>query len=193
MALTRSSVNLLFLIVVAALGVTAGMTIYSHSERSRIPARTVDRSPLPEKHPPVNNAAQVSDLQQLIAREPSNPDPRTQLGNLFYDSGQYDKAAEYYRQSLELRPRDPNVETDLATCLHYLGQDDKALELLDKVLGYAPNFTQAKFNKGIVLVEGQKDIKRGIAIWEDLLRTDPGYPQKAELQHRINELKASVR
>jgi cytochrome c-type biogenesis protein CcmH/NrfG len=193
MALSKATVNLLFALVVAALGVTVGISIYSHLERNRIPAQAVESSPLPEKHPPVDNSAQISELQQLIAREPSNANPRTQLGNLYYDGGQYDKAAECYQQSLNLRPRDPSVETDLATCFHYLGQDDRALELLDKVLGYAPDFAQAKFNKGIVLVEGKKDIRGGIAAWEDLLRTDPGYTHKAELQQKINELKASLR
>jgi len=64
---------------------------------------------------------------------------------------------------------------------------------LDNVLSYDPGFTQAKYNKGIVLIEGKKDVKGGISVWEDLLRSDPGYRQRAELEQRINQLKASLR
>jgi tetratricopeptide (TPR) repeat protein len=148
---------------------------------------------LPDKQPPVDSAGRIAALEQLIAREPQNADYLAQTANLYYDLRQYDKAADYYQRSLNIRPRDPNVETDLATCFHYLGQDDKALEILNNVLSYNPRFVQAQFNKGIVLVEGKKDIKGGIAVWENLLRSEPAYSQKAELEQRIQQLKASIR
>ena len=184
--------NLLFAAVVAALGLTAA-TIYFNSDRQQHQVQPSAGSELPEKHPPLDLAERIGALQQLSAREPENPDYPAQIGNLYYDSSQYDKAAEYYQRSLDIRPRDPNVETDLATCLHYLGKDDRSLQMLDNVLAYNPGFTQAKFNKGIVLIEGKKDVKGGISVWEDLLRSDPGYAQRAELEQRINQLKASIR
>jgi cytochrome c-type biogenesis protein CcmH/NrfG len=85
------------------------------------------------------------------------------------------------------------LETDLATCFHYLGQEDRALQILDNVLRYSPGFTQAKFNKGIVLIEGKKDVKNGVAVWEDLLRSDPNYSQREQLEQRIRQLKESAR
>jgi tetratricopeptide (TPR) repeat protein len=115
------------------------------------------------------------------------------LANLYYDNGEYEKAAAAYQESLNLHPQDPGVETDLATCYYNLGQEDKALEILDRVLKYRPGFSQAMFNKGIVLISGKKDIKGGIAIWEELLRLDPVFAQKAELEQKIHQLKASVK
>lgn len=193
MAISRFSVNLIFGTMVAALGITAGTAIYVNSKQPEIQERQASDTQLPDKHPPVDSADRIAALEQLIAREPQNAEYPAQTANLYYDLGQYDKAADYYQRSLRIRPRDPNVETDLATCFHYLGQDDKALEMLDSVLSYNPRFVQAKFNKGIVLIEGKKDIKGGIAVWEDLLRSEPAYSQKAELEHRIQQLKASIR
>jgi len=106
---------------------------------------------------------------------------------------QYDKAVAYYQQSLDLQPQNPNVETDLAACFHYLGQYDKSLEILNKVLGYRPGFPEAMFNKGIVLISGKKDVKGGISVWEDLLRLNPDYPRRAELQQNIDQLKSSLK
>jgi tetratricopeptide (TPR) repeat protein len=192
MALSKSSINLIFGIAVVVLGITAGTFIYLNSNQRDMQPRTADVQPT-EKRPPLDLANRVTALEQMIAREPQNPDYPTQIGNLYYDAGEYGKAADYYRRSLSIRPRDPNVETDLATSLHYLGQDDKALELLDNVLSYKPSFSQAKFNKGIVLAEGKKDLKNGIAVLEDLMRSDPVYGQQAGLEQRIQQLKAAAR
>jgi len=186
--------NLIFGTAVAVLAITAGIFLFSGADRPASresgPAAATE---MPENHPPVDATGRITALEQLMAREPQNPDYPSQIGNLYYDVGNYEKAAEYYQRSLALRPGDASVETDLATCLHYLGHDDKSLEVLDNVLRYNPGFSQAKFNKGVVLVEGKKDIKGGIAIWEDLLKSDPTYSQRAEVEHRIQQLKAPSR
>jgi len=132
-------------------------------------------------------------LEEMAAKDPQNADIRTQIGNIHYDLNQFEKAIEFYQQSLKIHPKDPNVETDLATCFHYLGQHDKALEIMDKVLSYSPNYSQAMFNKGIVLISGKKDIKAGIAVWEELLRLNPGFDRKADIEKTIRQLKASVK
>lgn len=193
MAWSRFSVNLVFALVVVALGVTAGIFIFQDTGHREAPVETAVSSALPENNPSVDLESHVSELKLSSAREPGNPEYPTQIGNLYYDAGQYEKAIEYYRQSLNLRPQDPNVETDMATCYHYMGQDDKSLEILDHVLKYNPGFEQAKYNKGTVLIYGKKEIKQGISVWEDLLRSNPGYRQRAELEQKINELKAPTR
>jgi cytochrome c-type biogenesis protein CcmH/NrfG len=190
MALSRYSINLVFAIIVAAMGTTAATFIYLNSSQPDVQAQPAPAQ-LPENRPPPDSTNRIAALQQVFAREPQNPEYPSQIANLYYDLGQYDKAADFYQKSLSLRPRDPSVETDLATCFHYLGQDDKSLETLDNVLRYSPGFAQAKYNKGIVLIEGKKDVSGGISVWEDLLRSDPGYPQRAELEKRINQLKGS--
>jgi cytochrome c-type biogenesis protein CcmH/NrfG len=186
MALNKSRINLVFAFIIAALGLTAGASLYLNRSQPEIQA-------VPESNPSTDAANRLAALEQMSAKDPNNAEYLTQIANAYYDLGQYDKAADVYQKSLDVRPQDPNVETDLATCFHYLGQHDKALQTLDKVLAYSPNFPQAMFNKGIVLVNGRKDIKAGIAVWEDLLRSDPGFSKRAEIEQRINQLKASAR
>jgi tetratricopeptide (TPR) repeat protein len=194
MTFRKSAVNLIFGIVVAGLALVAGLSLFTGTNQPAIHEQSApEKTPMPANTPPVDAASRIAALEQLMAREPQNPDYPAQIGNLYYDLGNYEKAADNYQRSLSARPRDPHVETDLATCFHYMGQDDKSLEILDNVLRYNPGFTQAKYNKGIVLIDGKKDIKGGISVWEELLRSDPTYSQKAELEHRIQELKASIR
>jgi tetratricopeptide (TPR) repeat protein len=194
MALSRFGINLVFACLVATLALTAGTFLYlNRSQPAVAPAATGDSpgSTLPENHPPVDMAERLAALEQMSAKDPQNPDHQTQVANLYYDLGQYEKAAEFYQKSLKLRPKDPNVETDLAVCFHYLGQHDRALETLDNVLAYRPGFAQAMFNKGVILANAKKDNQGAIAAWEGLLRSNPDYPQKAELEQKIRELKGS--
>jgi tetratricopeptide (TPR) repeat protein len=196
MNLGKSGVNFIFACIVIVLALTAAVSLYVNSERQSIQPSATGSSPdntLPENHPDIDVSKRITALNQMIANDPKNPEHQTQIANLYYDIGQYETAAGHYRQSLALRPENPNVETDLAVCLHYLGQDDNALQALDRVLAYSPGFSQALFNKGTILINGKKDIKAGIGIWEELLRTNPDFPQKAEIEQRMNQLKGSIR
>jgi len=156
------------------------------------PSASESAAGLPASHPPVDFAERIAVLERQSRTDPSNPDYRIQMGNLYYDSGQYGKAREAYEAGLRLRPGDPGIETDLATCYHYLGQHEKALELLDRVLESHPNFSQALFNKGIVLMAGRNDIKGALGVWERLLASDPDFANRTNLEQRIRELKSAA-
>lgn len=147
----------------------------------------------PENNPSSDMTDALLALMQRRAQDPQNADIHTQIGNIYYDQKEYEKAIESYRKSLSIQPNNPNVETDMATCYHYLGKPDEALKLFDHVLQYSPGFTQALYNKGVVLIYDKNDIEGGIRAWEEELKyeTDPG--RRAQLQQSINQLKSSVK
>ena len=191
---SKKGINLLFAAVVISLAGVALVSMYLNKDKPSIQEAVVpdpSSMSLPEGHPPVEAAGKLTELEKLSADDPQNADYRTRLGNSYYDLGQYQKAIDAYEASLKLKPRDPAVETDLATCFHFLGQEDKALELLNRVLQYSPDFPQALFNKGIVLIEGKHDEAGGIAVWEYLLKSNPGYPQRAQVEQKIRQLRSS--
>jgi tetratricopeptide (TPR) repeat protein len=124
---------------------------------------------------------------------PQNADIQAQIGNIYYDMGEYNQAVTSYRRSLGLKPDQANVETDLATCFHYLGQDDEALKHFDHVLTYSPGFVQAMYNKGVVLIHGKNDIEGGLRTWEKLLQMDLDPAKRAEIEKSVQQLKSSMR
>ena len=192
----NSRINLVFGSAVALLVAVALFGMYLNRSLPVVadaPAPVFDGSSLPENHPPVDGASRIAAAEQLTRDNPNNPEYKTELGNAYYDAGQYEKAAHAYRESLELQPDNPAVQTDLATSYHYLGRPDEALEVLAAVLKQHPGFGQALFNKGVVLQVGKKDLAGAIAAWEELLRADPGFAQRADLERKVGELKSRMR
>jgi len=185
--------NLLFAGVAAFLAAVALISGYRNRDIPEVQdaPRSAAEMKLPEGHPPLDAANKLQMLEQMSRSDPQNAKYKVQIGNSYYDLGQYQKAIGAYQQALAIRPQDPNVETDMGTCYHFLGQADNALQVFDRVLSYRPNFPQALFNKGIVLIEDKKDIKGGIAVWEELLRNNPDFSDKAQIEQRIRQLRAS--
>ncbi len=196
MALTKDRINIIFASIVGLLLVLAAAFSYLNSKGPVIrEAAALDPTvgQLPENHPPIDGASRLSLLEQMSRQNPQNAEYKTQIGNTYYDLGQYEKAINAYQESLNLQPNDPNVETDLATCFYYLGQPDEALRRLDAVLTYSPGFPQAMFNKGIVLIDGKNDVKNGIAVWEALLQSNSDLPRRTELEQKVLQLKSTLK
>jgi tetratricopeptide (TPR) repeat protein len=196
MASDKVGVNLIFALVVAALGLTAGASAYLNRNQPHIPSAPAQEEPagrLPENVPQIDAMKRLAALEQMSAKDPANAGYLAQIANAYYDLGEYGKAADFYQKSLKIQPRDPHVETDFATCLQYMGRHEEALEILNRILDYSPNFPQAMFNKGIVLAADGNDIQGGIAVWEDLLRLHPEFSRSAGLEQKIKQLRASAK
>jgi tetratricopeptide (TPR) repeat protein len=196
MAAPPRNLNLVFGTAMALLAGCIGAFFYTTSGQPSVgpaAARSAagGRANLPENHPSIESGQELMVLEEMSRKAPDNADYKTRIGNIYSDMGQYRKAIDAYSASLAIRPNEASVETDMATCFHQLGQHDKALEILEKVLRYQPNFTQALLNKGVVLYAGKNDRRGAIAVWEELLRTNPNLPQRSELEARINQLKSS--
>jgi tetratricopeptide (TPR) repeat protein len=199
MAFRESGLNLIFIGMAVVLAVIAIAGIFISSRQPEIMPAGITAPPdaLPDVLPDpvrqsVDRAAMMAQLEQMIAVHPDNAEYHARIADLHFELGHYDNAIIHYRQSLALNPGNPNVETDLATCYHYIGMDDEALEILEKVTREHPDFSQAKFNKGVVLIYGKNDLERGLSIWEDLLRSDPDFQHREELQQRIQQVKRAL-
>ncbi len=191
---TKASINLLFGAVILVLGATAAYFMYANRGLPVIrepTAASQEEAQLPENHPPIDLSNRLMALEEMARGKPANAEYRIEIGNIYYDMGQYRKAISGYEEALKLKPQDPNVETDLATCYYNLGEHDRALQILDRILQYRPNFPMAMFNKGIVLQVGKNDSRGAIAAWEALLQANPDFPQRAALEQRIREAKAA--
>jgi cytochrome c-type biogenesis protein CcmH/NrfG len=131
----------------------------------------------------------VAPLLETLKTNPDDVDTIVKVGNLYYDGRQYPEAIKYYQLAAKIQPKNADLLTDLGTSLWYTGDADGAIAEFQKALKYQPNHPGTLFNLGIVLWQGKSDPKGAVQAWEQLLQTNPDYPQKQQLQEYIEKAK----
>src|SRR5215813_1169639 len=124
-----------------------------------------------------------------VQANPKDVEALKQLGNIYYDGQAYPQAIEYYSKVLEITPNNPDVITDLGTAYWYTGNPDKAIEEYKKSLAIRPNYPNTLLNLGVVTWQGKKDPKGAVVVWEQLLKTNPNFEQKEQVQMLIERAK----
>ena len=134
---------------------------------------------------------QVNALKSVATREPSNPTPRVQLGNLYFDAERYDDAIKWYSEALKLAPNDVNVSTDLGVCYYYSNQPDKALEQFERSLKIDPKHAKTLLNVGIVRAFGKQDLDGAAKAWQQVLDVAPNSPEAQAAKRALDSLQSA--
>lgn len=149
----------------------------------------------PAASPPAPNPAlveRINALEKQTQLEPANAGAWTQLGNLYFDTHQPEKAIGAYGKALTLDPRQPDVLTDQGVMYRELGQFDKAMECFDKALGIDAGHVIAAFNKSVVLEHDKNDRPGAIDALKALAVKNPNakLPDGHTVTEAITELSA---
>lgn len=134
-------------------------------------------------------AQAAAPLLEAVNKDPNDYDSLVKLGNLFYDGKQFPKAIEYYERALAIHPESADVRTDMGTAYWYAGNADKAVTAMETSLKYRPGHPQTLFNLGWVRWQGKADAKGAVKAWEELLKANPDYPQKEQVEQYIAKAK----
>lgn len=136
----------------------------------------------------LDNAA--APMIEALRQTPNDFDTLVKLGNLYYDGQAYPEAIGYYEKALKVRPDAVEVRTDMGTAYWYSGNADRALAEFDRSLTLRPGHAPTLFNVGIVRWQGKNDSNGAIAAWEELLRKNPGYPERGKVESMMAQAKA---
>ena len=118
-------------------------------------------------------AERIQAVAQQVKLEPNNAAAWTELGNLYYDTKQPDKAIAAYEKSLSLHPGNPDVLTDLGVMYREVHNYNKALECFNKAIAVNPAHIIAQFNKSIVLEYDKHDKAGALAALKELAANKP--------------------
>jgi cytochrome c-type biogenesis protein CcmH/NrfG len=153
-----------------------------------------ERPPVPSQpaQAPQGAPSRISQLESTVAREPQNRAAWVQLGNLYFDTHQPQKAVDAYGKALELQGDDPNVLTDRGVMYRELGDYDEAIRHFERALQADPNHLQSRFNLGVVWAADKKDAKKGIAIWKEVADRDPTGPHGTQARANIQKFQAQL-
>jgi tetratricopeptide (TPR) repeat protein len=138
----------------------------------------------------VVNEDQVKAFKAMAEREPSNPSPLVQLGNVYFDAERYEDASQWYAKALKLAPNDVDVSTDLGICYYSMNQPDKALEQFARSLELDPKHTKTLLNVGIVRAFGKQDLDGAQKVWQTLVNIAPETPEGQRAKQMLEALKS---
>jgi cytochrome c-type biogenesis protein CcmH/NrfG len=131
----------------------------------------------------------VAVLLDAVNRDPADYAALVKLGDMYYDGQQFPNAIQYYQRALAFHPENPDVRTDMATAYWYSGNAARALAELETSLKYKPEHSQTLFNLGWIRWQGKADPKGAIEAWQKLLKTNPKYPEKQQVEQYIAKAK----
>ncbi|WP_051305189.1 tetratricopeptide repeat protein [Desulfogranum mediterraneum] len=182
----QTSRQTLYISIIASLLIGfVGGVFYSSMQ---VPATTTAQK---HDHPEDNTALLA--LEKRTQANPKDGEAWTRLGHAYFDIDEYAKAIHAYEQALRISPDNTNTLTDLGVMYRRNGQPDRAIASFDRVLGLDPNHEQARFNKGVVLLNDFKDTPGAIGQWKELLARKPGAtaPSGTPLAEIIDQLERS--
>ncbi len=134
----------------------------------------------------------ITEYQKILRDDANNVAAWANLGNLYYDTNQYQQAIEAYQQALALEPGLDGVRVDMATMYRKLGQYDKAIEELQSVLANDQKNPAARLNLGIILKQDKKDYQQALQVWEEFLKLFPGHPESPVVAEWVTGLKQQL-
>jgi cytochrome c-type biogenesis protein CcmH/NrfG len=144
--------------------------------------------PSPEQQKAMADQA-AGPLLDAVNKDPNDVEAVVNLGNVYYDGEQFSEAIKYYQRALEINPNNADVRTDLGTAYWYLGDADRALTEFKKSLKIRPNHPGTLFNMGIVEWQGKMDPASAVVTWQELLKENPNYPQRKQVEDLIAKAK----
>jgi cytochrome c-type biogenesis protein CcmH/NrfG len=187
----KTSNMYLFVLVALAAGFLGGVvfTSYRTSSVASVPGNPglAGTTPISQEQ-----SQALAALLQATRTTPDNVNAWTQLGHLYFDTEQYEKAIQAYEKSLELAPSRPDVWTDLGVMYRRAGNPKRAVECFDRALSIDAGHETALFNKGVVLMHDIKDAPAALQAWEKLIQINPdaqtpdGRPVKSMVEHFRN-------
>jgi tetratricopeptide (TPR) repeat protein len=177
-------------------GLIAGWIIGTQQASTRVaPAAAPSAAAAPaggsESRAALLDEAQVNALKTVAERDASNPKPRAELANLYFDAERYDDAIKWYGDALKLSPNDVNVSTDLGVCYYYTNQPDKALEQFAHSLKIDPKHAKTLLNLGIVKAFAKQDLDGASQAWQQVIQLAPDSPEGQAAKRALDSLRSA--
>ena len=140
---------------------------------------------------PVLDTRKAETLRQTAERDPKDVAARIELGDLYFDAHQFDRATDWYEQALALDPGNVNVSTDLGVAYYYTSQPDRALAQFEHSLALEPAHAQTMLNIGIVRAFGKQDLAGAREIWQRVIDMAPDSPEAGVAREALQRLESA--
>ena len=161
------------LVAVAAVAVVAvvGFTVYN-SGATTVPG--VTGTPAPEASSTAVDPAKVNALMQKITADPKDTASLLELGNLYFDSGDYTTARTFMQKVVDIDPNNVDALVGLGAAQFNTGDAAAAKTSWTKATELSPKDQEAWFDLGFLyLNQNPPDMDQVRLNWNKVLEIDP--------------------
>jgi cytochrome c-type biogenesis protein CcmH/NrfG len=185
----------LFIAIAFVAGIVVGViSTVLYEEKMPVPPSSVkpsQSSPSPAITADIQK--QISMLQGILKEDPKNLKALVELGNLYFDTDQFDAAIQFYARALELDPKNADVRTDMGIMYRRKGDPDRALAEFTKAAQDDPKHVNSRYNTGVVLLHDKADIKGAIQAWEEFLKVEPAGPRAENIRNQMEKMRSMAK
>jgi Tfp pilus assembly protein PilF len=127
---------------------------------------------------------EIDEYRQAMAYTADFPASRHNLGNLYSNLGQDEKAIENYRKAIDIDREFYPAKVNLAMMYNRLGENAKAEQLLREVATAHPDLYDIKYSLGLLLAEEKKYAEAA----DVLFQAAQGLPQRSRVHYNLGLL-----
>lgn len=131
----------------------------------------------------------IAGIEKMLEVNPGNLEALIQLGNDYFDTGNFEKAVGAYRKALAIDPRNTDVIVDMAIGYRRLGQPQEAAGHLKSALEIDANQAVALFNLGLIQRDDLKDYPAALDAWERFLKIAADSPHAVMVGPWVKKLR----
>ncbi len=113
------------------------------------------------------------DFQASIGLDEGNGDPYFNIGLIYFDESNYNRALYYLRRAVEINPVDSQFLTELGHLYLELGREDDALRLFRQAFENDPDDAQVDFHLGYYFLYKRREPLHAIKYYAKGLKKDP--------------------
>jgi tetratricopeptide (TPR) repeat protein len=129
-------------------------------------------------------AEAIDAYDRCVDVEPGNADALLNCGTLYYEEGNFEKAADYFRRALAAQPENPLAHFNLGSVLEEMGQLEPSRQHLRQALQLDPNYCDAHYNLAFVC-EKLQALAEAREHWKEYVRLDPVGPWASYARQRL--------
>ncbi len=130
----------------------------------------------------------LADLQACVANNPNNLDCMLDLGNLYYDLGQYPQAQTALQAAVRLDPHNVGALVKLAGAYIRQNNFEQAVTTLEQAISLQPDSPELHLLLGLSLSRLQPpQTGRAVAEWRQVISLDPNSALADQARQYIRE------
>lgn len=131
-------------------------------------------------------------FEQRVQDQPEDLAARLDLAHRYLDAGMIEESLGEYSVALELDPDDAEAHAHVGMILYLSERPEEALDSVDRALGTDPDYPEALFFRGVILLRGLDRPQEALAAFERYLNAAPFGAERGTAQELIAEAEAAL-